>query len=195
MARAVSDEMVAALDGFSGSLVRPGDSDYDTARKVFNGMIDKKPAVIARCQGLGDIVDAVNLARDKGFEVSVRGGGHNVAGKAVTDGGVMIDLSPMKGIHVDPAGRTARAQGGVTWGELNRESQLHGLAVTGGIISTTGIAGLTLGGGIGWTMGKYGLTGHRPSVGLRAAGRNSCRTDALHRREHAARRRLSDGLP
>ena len=158
MAQALSDEMVAALNGFSGALVRPGDSDYDQARKIFNGMIDKKPALIARCQGVGDIVDAVNLAREKGFEVSVRGGGHNVAGKAVTDGGVMIDLSSMKGIHVDPAGRRARAQGGVTWGELNRETQMHGLAVTGGIISTTGIAGLTLGGGIGWTMAKYGLT-------------------------------------
>ena len=158
MAQAVTDELIASLEGFSGSLVRPTDSDYEQARKLFNGMIDKNPALIARCQGVGDIVDAVNFARDKGFEVAVRGGGHNVAGRATTEGGVMIDLSRMKGIHVDPAGRTARAQGGVTWGEFNRETQLHGLAVTGGIVSTTGIAGLTLGGGLGHAMGKYGLT-------------------------------------
>ena len=102
-------------------------------------------------------VDAVNLARTLKLEVAVRGGGHNVAGRATVDGGLMIDLAPMKGIHVDPHAHTARAQGGVTWAELNRETQLHGLAVTGGVVSTTGIAGLTLGGGLGWLMGKYGL--------------------------------------
>ena len=158
MAQVVTDEMVASLEGLSGSLVRPADSDYEQARQVFNALIDKKPALIARCQGVGDIVDSVNFARENGFEVAVRGGGHNVAGKSTTEGGVMIDLSRMKGVHVDPAARTARAQGGVTWGELNRETQLHGLAVTGGIVSTTGIAGLTLGGGIGYAMGKYGLS-------------------------------------
>src|SRR5262249_37266347 len=104
-----------------------------------------------------DVVDAVNLARNLGLELAIRGGGHNVAGRATVQDGVMIDLSLMKGIHVDPVRRTVRAQGGVTWADLNRETQLDGLAVTGGVVSTTGIAGLTLGGGIGWLMGKYGL--------------------------------------
>src|SRR5262249_60382589 len=101
--------------------------------------------------------DAVNLARKLGLEVAVRGGGHNVAGRATVDDGLMIDLMPMKGIHVDAKHRLARAQGGATWADLNRETQLHGLAVTGGVVSTTGIAGLTLGGGLGWLMSKYGL--------------------------------------
>jgi FAD/FMN-containing dehydrogenase len=138
-------------------VLRPDDAGYEEARQIHNGLIDKRPAVIARCLGTADVVAAVNLARGQGLEVSVRGGGHNVAGRAVTDGGVMVDLSLMKGIHVDPAARTVRAQGGVTWAELNRETQVHGLAVTGGVVSTTGIAGLTLGGGFGWTMSKAGL--------------------------------------
>ena len=142
---------------FTGQLLLPADAGYDDARRVHNGLIDKRPALIGRCRGVADVVDLVNLARDLGLELAVRGGGHNVAGRATTDGGVMIDLSPMKGIHVDPRAGSARAQGGVTWGELNRETQLHGLAVTGGVISTTGIAGLTLGGGLGWLMGKFGL--------------------------------------
>ena len=119
--------------------------------------MNKRPALIARCRGVADVVDAVRLARKLGLEVAVRGGGHNVAGRATIDGGLMIDLAPMKGIHVDPKSRTARAEGGVTWAELNRETQLRGLAVTGGVVSTTGIAGLTLGGGLGWLMGKYEL--------------------------------------
>jgi FAD/FMN-containing dehydrogenase len=119
--------------------------------------VNKRPLLIARCRGVADVVDAVNLARNLSLEVAVRGGGHNVAGRATVDGGIMIDLLPMKGIHVDPSTRTARAEGGVTWADLNRETQLHGLAVTGGVVSTTGIAGLTLGGGLGWLMGKYGL--------------------------------------
>lgn len=142
------------LEGFSGELLGPGDEGYDQARRVHNGMIDKHPGLIARCRGVADIVAAVNHARDREAEISICGGGHNVAGRAVTHGGVMIDLSLMRGIHVDPAGRSARAQGGVTWGELNRETQLHGLAVTGGTISTTGIAGLTLGGGAGLADGS-----------------------------------------
>jgi len=113
--------------------------------------------VIARCGGTADVAEAVNLARKLDLEVAVRGGGHNLAGRATVEGGVMIDLALMKGIYVDASRRTVRAQGGVTWAELNRETQLHGLAVTGGVVSTTGIAGLTLGGGIGWLMGKYGL--------------------------------------
>jgi FAD/FMN-containing dehydrogenase len=124
---------------------------------VHNGLVDKRPALIARCRGVADVADAVNLARDLGLEAAIRGGGHNVAGKATVDGGVMIDLSPMKGIRVDARRGTVHAQGGVTWAELNRETQLHNLAVTGGVVSTTGIAGLTLGGGLGWLMGKHGL--------------------------------------
>jgi FAD/FMN-containing dehydrogenase len=150
-------ELAAALDGFAGEALQAGDEGYDAARRIHNGLIDRHPALIARCRGTADVVAAVNLARERGLELSVRGGGHNVSGRAVTDGGLMVELSLMRGIHVDPAQRTARAQGGVTWAELNRETQLHGLAVTGGVVSTTGIAGLTLGGGVGWTMAKFGL--------------------------------------
>jgi len=142
---------------FSGQVLQPGDSGYDEARRVHNGLIDKRPAVIARCQTTADVVDAVKFGRDHALEVSVRGGGHNVAGRAVTEGGLMIDLAPMKGIFVDPSGQTVRAQGGVIWREFNRAAHLHGLATTGGVVSTTGIGGLTLGGGIGWLMGRYGL--------------------------------------
>jgi FAD/FMN-containing dehydrogenase len=143
---------------FGGQVLRAGDAGYDEARKVHNGLIDRRPSVIARCHGTADIVAAVNFGRSTGLEIAVRGGGHNVAGKAVVDGGLVIDLAPMKGILVDAKARTVRAQGGVNWGEFNRETQLHGLATTGGAISTTGIAGLTLGGGLGWLMGKYGMT-------------------------------------
>lgn len=142
---------------FTGTILRPTDAEYEDARKVHNGLIDKRPALIARCRSVADVVDAVNLARATRLEVAVRGGGHNVAGRATIDGGLMIDLSLMKGIHVEPAARTARAQGGVTWAELNRETQLHGLAVTGGVIGSTGIAGLTLGGGMGYLLGKHGF--------------------------------------
>jgi FAD/FMN-containing dehydrogenase len=142
---------------FRGQLLKPADVGYEDARKVHNGLVDKRPALITRCRGVADVVDALDLTRRLGLEVAIRGGGHNVAGRATIDGGVMVDLSPMKGIHVDPESRTVWAQGGVTWGELNRETQLHGLAVTGGVVSSTGIAGLTLGGGVGWLMGKYGL--------------------------------------
>jgi FAD/FMN-containing dehydrogenase len=142
---------------FAGQLLQPTAAGYEAARKVHNGLVDKRPALIARCRGVADIVEAVHLARALDLEVAVRGGGHNVAGRATVDGGLMLDLSPMKGMHVEPQTRTARAQGGVTWGEFNRETQLHGLGTTGGVVSTTGIAGLTLGGGIGWLMGRYGL--------------------------------------
>src|SRR2546428_2299875 len=154
---ALSDAVTALASTFTGQLLRPGDAGYDEARKVHNGLIDKRPVLIARCRGLADIADAVKMARDRKLEVAVRGGGHNVAGRATIDGGLMIDLSFMKGIHVDPKARTARAQGGLTWNEFNRETQLHGLATTGGVVSTTGIAGLTLGGGLGWLMGKHAL--------------------------------------
>lgn len=142
---------------FSGMLVGPEDSRYDELRRVHNGMIDRRPALIGRCLGSADIADAVNFARTRGLELAVRGGGHNVAGRAVCDGGLMLDMSLMKAIRVDPIRRTALAQGGVTWREFNRETQARGLATTGGVISTTGIAGLTLGGGLGWLMAKYGL--------------------------------------
>jgi FAD/FMN-containing dehydrogenase len=142
---------------FAGRLLQPTDASYDEARRVHNGLIDKRPALIAQCRGIADIADAVQLARTLKLEVAVRGGGHNVAGRATIDGGLMIDLSTMKGIHVDAKARTARAQAGLTWNEFNRETQLHGLATTGGVVSTTGIAGLTLGGGLGWLMGKHAL--------------------------------------
>jgi FAD/FMN-containing dehydrogenase len=140
-----------------GRLLQPTDGAYDEARRVHNGLINKRPALIAQCRGVADIVDAVQLARRLKLEVAVRGGGHNVAGRATIDGGLMIDLSLMKGMHVDPKARIARAQGGLTWNEFNRETQLHGLATTGGVVSTTGIAGLTLGGGLGWLMGRHAL--------------------------------------
>ena len=142
---------------FTGQLLQPLDLAYEDARKVHNGLVDKRPAVIARCRGVADIVDAVKLARTANLEVAVRGGGHNVGGRATIDDGIMIDLSLMKGIYVDSAARTARAQGGVLWKEFNRDTQIQGLATTGGVVGTTGIAGLTLGGGLGWLMPKYGL--------------------------------------
>ena len=143
---------------FTGRLLQGGEAGYDDARRVHNGLVDKRPALVARCHGMADVADAVKLARAQGLEVSVRGGGHNVAGRASIDRGVMIDLSPMRGIHVDPKAKTARAQGGVLWNEFNRETQLHALATTGGVVGSTGIAGLTLGGGLGWLAGRYGLT-------------------------------------
>ncbi|HTO44398.1 MAG TPA: FAD-binding oxidoreductase [Burkholderiales bacterium] len=142
---------------FTGRLLQAGDAGYDDARRVHNGLVDKRPALVARCHGVADVADAVRLARSQGLQVSVRGGGHNVAGRASIDHGVMIDLSPMRGIHVDPRKQTARAQGGVLWNQFNRETQLHGLATTGGVVGSTGLAGLTLGGGLGWLMPKHGL--------------------------------------
>src|SRR5262245_57805404 len=144
--------------GLRGALILPGDASYDAARTVWNGMIDKRPALIVRCAGAADVIRAVQFARAHRLLVSVRGGGHNIPGNAVCDGGLMIDLSEMKSVRVDPTRRTARAEGGVTWGEFDHETQMFGLATTGGTDATTGIAGLTLGGGLGWVAGKYGLT-------------------------------------
>ena len=141
-----------------GELVQPNDERYDEARKLWNGMFDRRPTLIARCAGTADVVSAVNFGRDESLQVAVRGGGHNYAGLSVCDGGLVIDLSPMKGIRVDPAARTARAQAGVKWIEFDHETQAFGLATTGGTVSDTGIAGLTLGGGLGWLSSKYGLT-------------------------------------
>ena len=157
MVRSVAAEAAEFGKTFCGTLMRPGDAGYEEARKVHNGLVNKRPALIAQCRDTADVADAIRLAQRLGLEVAVRGGGHNVAGRATIDGGVMIDLSPMKGIQVDPERQRVRAEGGVTWAELNRETQRHGLAVTGGVVSSTGIAGLTLGGGLGWLMGKYGL--------------------------------------
>jgi hypothetical protein len=153
----ISEAVTRLAPAFSGQLLEPTHAAYDEARRVHNGLIDKRPALVARCHGTADVADAVKLARDLNLEVAVRGGGHNVAGRATIDNGLMIDLSPMKGITVSPRWRTARVQGGTLWREFNRETQLHGLATTGGVVASTGIAGLTLGGGLGWLMPKYGL--------------------------------------
>lgn len=152
-----TDAVDKIAKSFTGTIVRPTDPGYDDVRKVHNGLIDKRPKLITRCQGTADIVDSIRLARDHGLDVAVRGGGHNVAGRSTIEGGMLIDLSLMTGIHVDPKARVAHAQGGLTWNLFNRETQLHGLATTGGVVSTTGIGGLTLGGGIGWLMGKHAL--------------------------------------
>jgi hypothetical protein len=155
---------IAALDAtqlrtrFRGALLFPGEEGYDEARRVWNGAIDRHPALIARCAGADDVAEAVGFARERELPVSVRGGGHSVAGHGVCDGGLMIDLSLMKAVRVDPDARTARAAGGVLWSELDRATQQFGLATTGGIISHTGIGGLTLGGGLGHLMRKHGLT-------------------------------------
>ena len=152
-----AEQFEALRAAFSGELLESGDEGFEQARRIHNGLIDRRPALIARCRNTADVADAVRFAQDQGLEICIRGGGHNVAGRAVVDDALMIDLSPMKGIRVDPDAMTVRAQGGVLWRELNRETAAHGLAVTGGAISSTGIAGLTLGGGLGWLMAKYGL--------------------------------------
>jgi FAD/FMN-containing dehydrogenase len=141
-----------------GELLRPGDAGYDPARSIWNASIDKRPGLILRCSGLADVVAAVNFAREAGLLVAIRGGGHNVGGRALCDGGLVIDLSRMKGIHVDAGARRVRAQPGATLGDLDRETHVHGLTVPVGVVSKTGIAGLTLGGGVGWLARKYGLT-------------------------------------
>jgi hypothetical protein len=153
-AKALSD----LENSFRGHLVRPNDPTYGEHRRVWNGSIDRFPALIARCAGVADVIAAVRFARDAGLPTAVRSGGHSFPGASVCDGGVVIDLGPMKGIRVDPRARRARAQAGVLWGELDRETQAFGLATTGGIVTHTGVAGLTLGGGIGWLQRKHGLT-------------------------------------
>jgi len=157
--RTIDAKAVESLRGrFRGALLRPAEEGYEEARRVWNGAIDRHPALIARCAGADDVVEAVRFARNQDLLVSVRGGGHSVAGHAVCDGGLMIDLSMMKAIRVDPDERIARAAGGVLWGEFDRATQGFGLATTGGIISHTGIGGLTLGGGLGHLMRKHGFT-------------------------------------
>jgi FAD/FMN-containing dehydrogenase len=155
----LDESAINSLAGqLQGQLIRPGDAGYDAARAVWNGMIDRRPAIIARCVSERDVIAAVNFAREQGVPLSVRGGGHHVAGSAVIDNGLVIDLSRMKAIRVEAEARAARAQAGVNWGELDAATQLHGLAAPGGVVSDTGIAGLTLGGGLGWLRRKYGLS-------------------------------------
>ena len=158
-ATSVSD---AAIDAFRGSirgeLVLSDSPSYETARRVWNGNIDRRPALIVRCTGPADVQRAVDFARTHELLLSLRGGGHSAPGYGTNDKGMVIDMSPMKGIRVDAASRTARAQGGVLWSEFDHETQAFGLATTGGTVSDTGIAGLTLGGGLGWLMGKHGLS-------------------------------------
>ncbi|HEU0289000.1 MAG TPA: FAD-binding oxidoreductase, partial [Nocardioidaceae bacterium] len=144
-------------EAFRGQLIRPGDAEYDATRAVFNGTVDKRPALIVRPSGSADVVDAVNYARQRGLPVAVRCGGHSVAGKSATEGGVLIDLRSLKGVHVDPETWTAYCNGGVLWGEFDRETQTFGLATPGGRMSTTGVGGFTLGGGYGWLSPTYGL--------------------------------------
>ena len=143
--------------GLRGELIQPGNEDYEKARLVWNGLIDKRPALIARCIGVGDVVDSVNFARRHDLPVAVRGGGHNVAGNAVCDGGLVIDLSPMKAVQVDPHKRTTRVQPGANWGDVDKGTQLYGLVTPGGQVSTTGVAGFTLAGGMGFLRRKWGL--------------------------------------
>jgi FAD/FMN-containing dehydrogenase len=157
--REVSSGAVAALRAvFRGDLAGVGDPGYEDARRVWNGNIDRRPALVARCRGVADVRHAVGFAREENLLVSVRGGGHSAPGYGTNDDGIVIDLSAMKGIRVDPGAGTARAEGGVLWREFDHETQFFGLATTGGTVSNTGIGGLTLGGGLGWLMGKHGLT-------------------------------------
>ena len=154
----LKEATVAAFkQSLRGPLIAPGDDSYEVARQVWNGNIDRRPGLIARPAGVADVINAVNFARNHHLLVAVRGGAHNIAGTSVCNGGLVIDLSLMKGIRVDPVRRTVRAEGGVKWGEFDRETQAFGLATTGGTIADTGIAGLTLGGGHGWLGYKYGL--------------------------------------
>ena len=158
-AAAIEMEAVSSLAaGLQGDLITPADARYDEARTIYNAMIDKRPAFIARCATVADVIAAVNFGREQHLDVAVRGGGHNGAGLALVDDGLVIDLSPMKGIQVDPDARTVRVEGGCTWGEVDQVAHAFGLAVPSGILSTTGVGGLTLGGGLGYLSRKYGLT-------------------------------------
>ena len=151
-------QLTGAGSGLDCPVITPRDQEYESARRVWNGMVDRRPSMILRPASIADVMQAVHFVRNNNLPFSVRGGGHSVSGKSVADGAVMIDLSQMKTIHVDPAGRTAVVQGGATWGEFDKAAEEFRLATTGGVISSTGVAGLTLGGGIGWLMGKHGLS-------------------------------------
>ncbi len=153
-AAAAVDCLRSALDG---AVMLPGEAGYDAARAVWNAMIDRRPALIAQPRSAAGVIAAVRFARYRGLAVAIKGGGHNVAGHAVCDGGLLIDLSRMRSVRVDPAARRAHVEGGATWGDVDRETQAFGLATPGGLISDTGVAGLTLAGGIGWLRSRYGL--------------------------------------
>jgi FAD/FMN-containing dehydrogenase len=154
VADTVVDELKKTL---RGELIRSGEPGYDQARKIWNGMIDKHPALIVRCSGVGDVIDAVSFARENDLVLAVRGGSHSAAGLAMCDDGLVIDLTGMRAVRVDPRAQTMHVQGGALWADVDRESQIFGLATTGGTVSNTGVGGLTLGGGLGWLMGKYGF--------------------------------------
>jgi FAD/FMN-containing dehydrogenase len=155
----LSDSTIAAFKGMlRGQLIAPGDGQYDDARKVYNAMIDRRPALIARCVDVADVINAVNFARDQKLLVSVRGGGHNAVGLGVCDGGLVIDLSPMRHVLVDQKRKTVLVGGGALWGDVDHATHPFGLAIPAGIISTTGVGGLTLGGGIGHLTRQYGLS-------------------------------------
>jgi FAD/FMN-containing dehydrogenase len=151
-------QIAALRSGLRGAVLLSDDEGYETARRVWNGNVDRRPAVIVRCVNASDVQRAVNFAKERDLLVSIRGGGHSAPGYGTNDGGLVIDLSAMKAISVDPASRTARAEGGVLWRDFDAATQAHGLATTGGTVSNTGIGGLTLGGGLGWLVGKHGLT-------------------------------------
>jgi FAD/FMN-containing dehydrogenase len=153
----MSPRTTTQIPGFRGDVIVPDHQDYDDARAVWNGTVDRRPRLIALCRGTADVAAAVRFARDRDLEIAVRGGGHNVAGTAVCDDGIVIDLSAMRAVSVDPVERIALVQGGALWGDVDHETQVHGLAATGGIVSHTGVGGLSLGGGIGWLMRKHGL--------------------------------------
>ena len=153
-----SDQIAQLKSVFRGYLITPDDSHYDYARKIWNGMFDKHPALIAQCICTADVIQAVNFARENNLLVAVKGGGHNSAGKATCDDGIVIDLSLMRRVYVDPKKKTARVDGGALLGDVDSETQLHGLAVSAGIVSHTGVGGLALGGGFGWISRKHGLS-------------------------------------
>ena len=157
MSKTVTDPAAPAVGSLGGTVIRRGDATYDAARRLWNGMVDRSPAMIVRCGTTADVVSAVNYARENRLELAVRGGGHNAAGLALCDDGLVIDLSGMRAVSVDPETRTARAQGGALWRDFDAATHPHGLATTGGLISTTGVGGLTLGGGLGWLMRQHGL--------------------------------------
>jgi len=155
----ITDERLTELEaGFHGPMLTPDHDEYERARVVQNGMFDRHPGLIVSCRSTGDVIDAVHLAREQDMLMAVRGGGHGIAGHCICDDALLVDLSPMRGVWVDPQARRVRVQGGATWGDVDRETQVFGLAVPGGIVSTTGVGGLTLGGGLGWLHRKHGLT-------------------------------------
>lgn len=200
---AIDPALIKAFQNdFHGRVIQPGDASYDTARRIWNASIDKHPGLIARCSGVADIVHAVKFAHENDLLVAVKSGGHNVGGRALCDDGIVIDLSVMKGIFVDPQLRTVRVQAGATLGDVDRETHLHGLAIPTGVVSKTGIAGLTLGGGSGWLVRKYGLTCDnllscaetfplttRVLADINAAG--EVRDDAVHQRKPQPRVQLA----